>query len=172
MFLSSRNGVFCLALLFFGVSSYAWGQTKNSAVGGWRKTAVIAAPKAAEKYGKLIRKSATRNNFPPEVVLAVMLVESGGEERVGLMQVNKHVERQFGMHCNTRKPDCSIRLGTAYLSWLQRKEHGDMRRAIVAYNHGPARVSRIDLNRDHYLAKVESILPETTLLTSQQETGS
>jgi hypothetical protein len=174
---SLRSGIFCLALTISGLATHAaWGQTKNSSSvteGGWHESAARAAPAIVNKYRTLIEKnSAHYGNFPAAVVTAIILTESVGQEHIhgGLTQINPNVLRNFGLHCSTRRADCSVRGAVAYLSCLFLQEHGDMRRTIVAYNHGYKGAQHVDLDNDRYLAKVESILPTTIAMLSPAQT--
>ena len=85
---------------------------------------------------------ARRVNVPPELVLAVMDVESRFDRyavssagAVGLMQVMPFWPSQLGMSNEQliRVPD-NVRMGTTILGYYLRKERGNYARALQRYN--------------------------------------
>jgi soluble lytic murein transglycosylase-like protein len=62
----------------------------------------------------------------------------------GLFQINRDHERELATKAGIlpwrfdwRNPDDSAHVGVAYLGRLIRKYHGDLRKAVAAYNVGP-----------------------------------
>jgi soluble lytic murein transglycosylase-like protein len=108
-----------------------------------------------EPLARTIAAEARRAGFSPEFVLAVILVESGGDPyaisakgALGLMQIQpvtgEAVARNLGLPWRGEEtlfdPIQNVRLGVAYLDHL-RMRYGDLSVALAAYNWGPTRVS-------------------------------
>jgi soluble lytic murein transglycosylase-like protein len=96
---------------------------------------------------------AKRVNIPPELVLAVMDVESRFDRyavssagAVGLMQVMPFWPRELGMTNDqlVRIAD-NVRMGTTILGFYLRKERGDYQRALQRYNGSLGRPKYSDL---------------------------
>ncbi|HEX9207488.1 MAG TPA: lytic transglycosylase domain-containing protein [Steroidobacteraceae bacterium] len=104
---------------------------------------------------------AKRVDIPPELVLAVMDVESRFDRyavssagAVGLMQVMPFWPRQLGMTNDqlVRIPD-NVRMGTTILGYYLRKERGDYQRALQRYNGSLGRPTYSDLVIDRLVAR-------------------
>jgi len=108
-----------------------------------------------ELAGVIVRE-AERYDCPPELVLAIIVVESSFRHRavsrkgaLGLMQIRPHVAkalaREMGIALRDRTqvfdPEVNIRLGLYYLSKLLLR-FKDLEVALVAYNYGPTYVAR------------------------------
>jgi len=101
-------------------------------------------------------RAARREGLAPELVLAVIEVESGGDPfavssagALGLMQLlpptGRAVARDLGLPwrgpATLFDPVVNVELGTAYLGRLARR-FDDVDRALAAYNWGPTRIAR------------------------------
>jgi soluble lytic murein transglycosylase-like protein len=106
------------------------------------------SPSARERYEPLIREHATRQGLRPELVRAVIQVESGFDPRalspkgaMGLMQLMPGTAEELGVN-DPWDPGENIRGGTTYLRRLLDHFDGDERLALAAYNAGPGAVTR------------------------------
>jgi soluble lytic murein transglycosylase-like protein len=104
---------------------------------------------------------ARRVDVPPELVLAVMDVESRFDRyavssagAVGLMQVMPFWPRELGMTNEqlVRIAD-NVRMGTTILGYYLRKERGNYQRALQRYNGSLGRPTYSDLVIDRLLAR-------------------
>jgi len=102
----------------------------------------------ANLYDPLIRKHAAVYDVSPDLVRAVVQVESGFNPRavsakgaMGLMQLMPSTAIEMGVG-NVFDPDENIRGGVAYLRQLLNRYAGDRTLALAAYNAGPEAVAR------------------------------
>ena len=104
---------------------------------------------------------AKRIDIPPELVLAVMDVESRFDRyavssagAVGLMQVMPFWPRQLGMTNDqlVRIPD-NVRMGATILGYYLRKERGNYPRALQRYNGSLGRPTYSDLVIDRLVSR-------------------
>jgi soluble lytic murein transglycosylase-like protein len=104
---------------------------------------------------------ARRVDVPPELVLAVMDVESRFDRyavssagAVGLMQVMPFWPRELGMSNEqlVSIPD-NVRMGTTILSYYLRKERGNYPRALQRYNGSLGRSTYSDLVIDRLISR-------------------
>ena len=114
---------------------------------GYRTT--IAASPEAERFEELVQEHSQRQSLRPELVRAVIQVESGFDPRatspkgaMGLMQLMPQTARSLGV-LNAYDPEENIRGGTVYLRQLLNK-FGSEQLALAAYNAGPGAVDRYD----------------------------
>ncbi len=110
-------------------------------------------------YDKLITKRDAEQGVRPDLVRAVVQVESGYNPRavsskgaLGLMQLMPETAAELGVS-SPLDPDQNIRGGTAYLRQLLDRFSGNEELALAAYNAGPTAV-------DHYGHQVPPY-PET-----------
>ncbi|SRR5579871_4391896 len=104
------------------------------------------APDPVVPYGAIIDKVAAEQGVPPQLVKAVIRVESAYQERarsrkgaMGLMQLMPATARQFAVQ-DPYEPQSNIEGGIKYLkSLLDRYE---LSLALAAYNAGEAAVKR------------------------------
>lgn len=122
------------------ISSYA---VRNSAV----RTTRAAVSNTVSLYDDVIEAAAATHGVRPELVRAVIQVESGFNPRarshvgaMGLMQLMPGTAADLGVD-NPWDPVQNINGGVAYLGSLIR-EFGDEVLALAAYNAGPGAVNR------------------------------
>ena len=109
-----------------------------------------------ERLARTIQEECERHDFEPELILAVILVESGGRPTavshvgaLGLMQImpptGAEVARKLGVPWKGPSmlldPIVNVKLGVAYLRTLTNR-YEDMSTALAAYNWGPGRIDR------------------------------
>ncbi len=101
-----------------------------------------------QEFAALIETAASVCEIKPELVHAVVTVESGyratavsPKGAVGLMQLMPETARQYGV-ANRRDPQQNLRGGTRYLCDLLAQFNNDLSMALAAYNAGPNAVNR------------------------------
>jgi soluble lytic murein transglycosylase-like protein len=106
------------------------------------------APAAGADVVRLAEEAARRHGLPPELVLAVVSVESGFRPEAvspkgaqGLMQLMPHTAASLGV-AEPLDPEQNLDAGVRHLEALVRLYGGDLRRALAAYNAGEGAVSR------------------------------
>jgi soluble lytic murein transglycosylase-like protein len=102
----------------------------------------------ATQYDSIIEKAAVSAAVEPNLLRAVIVVESGFNSRavskrgaVGLMQLMPATASRFGVS-NRYDPRQNIGGGAAYLKFLMDRFGHDMRLALAAYNAGEEAVDR------------------------------
>src|SRR6202042_2395354 len=102
----------------------------------------------ASQYDSIIEQAAATAALEPNLLRAVIVVESGFNSRavskrgaVGLMQLMPATASRFGV-ANRYDPIQNIRGGAAYLKFLMDRFGHDMRLALAAYNAGEEAVDR------------------------------
>lgn len=101
----------------------------------------------ASWYAPLIRKHALQNRLSPQLVNAVMRVESCYDPHAvsrvgarGLMQLMPATAIELGV-TNSFDPEQNISGGVRYLARMMDRFNHDVRLALAAYNAGPEAVS-------------------------------
>lgn len=111
---------------------------------------------AAQAYESLIRTNAARTGLAPELIRAVIQVESAfnplarsPKGAMGLMQLMPQTAASLGV---TRpfEPADNIAAGTTYLRGLLDRFDGNLALALAAYNAGPGAVERSGLQVPPY----------------------
>jgi len=95
-----------------------------------------------ERFETLVQEHAARTGIRPDLVRAVIQVESGFNPRaispkgaMGLMQLMPATARELGV-INAYDPEDNIRGGTIYLRQLLDRYEGNEELALAAYNAG------------------------------------
>lgn len=103
---------------------------------------------AAGRFDPLIESAATDLAVAPELLRAVIVVESGFNARAvsragaaGLMQLMPETARRYGVR-DRFDPEQNIRAGARHLGWLLRRYDNDIKLALAAYNAGEDAVDR------------------------------
>jgi soluble lytic murein transglycosylase-like protein len=138
-----------------------------------------ATGKNVDRYDSIIDESAARHSVRPDLVRAVIQVESGFDPRarspkgaMGLMQLMPATAAEFGVR-NPYDPAENIRAGVAYLKSLLDKYQNETL-ALAAYNAGPGAVDRhgnaVPPYREtrEYVAKVKNITPAQPVNTARR----
>ena len=122
----------------------------------YRTTTPAETPTVEDSLDSLVLQHAQRHALRPELVRAVIQVESGFNPRarspkgaMGLMQLMPATARELGV-TNPYDPSQNIRGGTAYLRQLLDRYDGDERLALAAYNAGAGAVDRYGRNVPPY----------------------
>jgi soluble lytic murein transglycosylase-like protein len=112
--------------------------------------AVADAPASADPNDlrALVVKTAQRHGLDPDLVLALVSVESAFRKDAvspkgaqGLMQLMPATARELGVK-NAFDPSENLDAGTRYLEALLKQFKGDVKLALAAYNAGPGAVKR------------------------------
>jgi soluble lytic murein transglycosylase-like protein len=122
--------------------SHSIGRGFRSSSGGRRHRAP-----AIDTFDRLIATAARRYDVDPALVKAVVAAESNFDADAistvgaqGLMQLMPETARRMGVEAPF-EPGENLRGGVRYLSQMLDR-YGDLRRALAAYNAGPAAVDR------------------------------
>jgi len=122
----------------------------------YRATTPTETPVVEDSLDALVIQHAQRHALRPELVRAVIQVESGFNPRarspkgaMGLMQLMPATARELGV-TNPYDPSQNIQGGTAYLRQLLDRYDGDERLALAAYNAGAGAVDRYGRNVPPY----------------------
>ena len=112
------------------------------------RTTKTSVSEYSRQYDDLVREHASRHALRPELVRAVIQVESGFNARarspkgaMGLMQLMPATAKRLGVS-NAYDPAENIRGGCAYLRQLLDRYNGNEQLALAAYNAGEGAVDR------------------------------
>lgn len=115
---------------------------------GIRATTPLAGAAYREQFEPLVQEHARRHSLRPELVRAVIQVESGFNPRarsprgaMGLMQLMPATARELGVR-DAYDPADNIRGGCQYLRRLIDRYDGNEELALAAYNAGAEAVDR------------------------------
>ena len=115
-------------------------------------------PKVAMDVASVINTESEKYNIDPFLVLSVIQVESRFKPRAlshkgarGIMQImprtGKYVAKKYDVPFKSYQslydPVTNIKLGIAYLSYLEELYGNNMEYALFAYNHGPKKSKHI-----------------------------
>lgn len=105
-------------------------------------------PAPALDIPQLVDVASDRHQLDADFILSVIRAESGFNPRaqspkgaLGLMQLMPETALQLGVR-NPFEPGANIDGGTKYLRDLLLQYHGDVAKALAAYNAGPQRVAQ------------------------------
>jgi soluble lytic murein transglycosylase-like protein len=114
----------------------------------YRSTKPVTSSSAGQRFEALVQEYASRQSLRPELVRAVIQVESGfnplarsPKGAMGLMQLMPQTARELGVR-NAYDPEENIRGGTRYLRLLLDKYAGNEELALAAYNAGSGAVDK------------------------------
>jgi len=121
----------------------------------------VKDPREREEILHNVHCEARRVEIPPELVLAVMDVESRFDRyavssagAVGLMQVMPFWPRELGMtNAQLVRIGDNVRMGTTILGYYLRKERGNYQRALQRYNGSLGRPNYSDLVIDRLVSR-------------------
>jgi len=109
---------------------------------------VPLSPRAKPRFEPLIQQHASLQGIKPDLVRAVIQVESAFNPRavspkgaMGLMQLMSATAAQFGVR-DPFNPAENIRAGVTYLRQLLNRYDDDEQLALAAYNAGPRAVDK------------------------------
>ncbi|HEX2713835.1 MAG TPA: lytic transglycosylase domain-containing protein, partial [Candidatus Acidoferrales bacterium] len=96
----------------------------------------------------VVNAASSRNNIDPDLVSSVICAESGFNPNAvsrkgarGLMQLMPQTADRLGVQ-DAMDPTANVEGGTRYLGELLARYHGDIVKALAAYNAGPDRVEQ------------------------------
>jgi soluble lytic murein transglycosylase-like protein len=126
-----------------------------------------------DTYDNLIVQHAQTQGLRPDLVRAVVQVESGYNARavsskgaLGLMQLMPSTAAQLGVH-SPFDPEENIRGGTTYLRQLFDRFNGSEELALAAYNAGPTAVDRYGNHVPPYAETQDYVRKIRTQATTQ-----
>lgn len=150
------------------------GEYKTYLVRGASKPIMATRPPSDDyvgQYDDLIQRHAEANGIRPDLVRAVIQVESGYNPRArspkgarGLMQLMPGTALDLGV-VNAYDPEDNIRGGTRYLKMLLERYGNDETLALAAYNAGPEAVEKYGnavppyRETQDYVERVQNISP-------------
>ncbi|MBI2186052.1 MAG: lytic transglycosylase domain-containing protein [Acidobacteria bacterium] len=169
MLIRALSAVACAALLWPNAAAaqiYAWRDASGTLVLSDRRldqraetfavpnapairtTRPVATSGAGDRFESLVQEYAARHGLRPDLVRAVIQVESGfnplarsPKGAMGLMQLMPGTAREVGVR-NAFDPAENVRGGTAYLRQLLDRYDGNEELALAAYNAGFDAVDR------------------------------
>ncbi|MBX6395925.1 MAG: lytic transglycosylase domain-containing protein [Alicyclobacillaceae bacterium] len=111
------------------------------------ESSAAAGSHGVGQWEPLIRETARRYSLDPALLEAIMIAESAGNPEarspagaLGLMQLMPATARALGV--NPLNPAENLDGGARYLQSLIARFHGDLTKAVAAYNAGPGAVEK------------------------------
>src|SRR5438105_7119024 len=108
----------------------------------------VTLPERPQSLNEVIDTIGNRHHIDPDLINSVIHAESGFNPRAvspkgaqGLMQLMPHTASQLGVS-DRFDAAANADAGTRYLRGLLEQYHGDVPRALAAYNAGPQRVQQ------------------------------
>ncbi len=108
----------------------------------------VAVADTLRRFEPEIKAAAAESGLPPELLLAVVMEESGGDPQAssdkgaqGLMQLMPATAADMGVK-DRNHPGENLQGGARYLSLMMKRYDGDLSLALAAYNAGPGNVDR------------------------------
>lgn len=124
-----------------------------------------------------INQIARAYGVDPELVREVVRAESNFNPNAvsragakGLMQLMDGTARMLRVR-NVYDPEQNLQGGTRYLRDLLRKYDGNVKVALAAYNAGPGRIDRLDIDTDEEFEQKAKLLPKETQYYVQKITS-
>lgn len=121
-------------------------------------------PAFAIRIAKLVSKYSKLYQRDPDLVLAVIKVESGFNPKAvsevgatGLMQLMPHWIKIFGLEGDLTDPEISIKYGLQVLNFYSSMFSGNIKLGLIAYNAGPGYVNSTDKPNPEYANRVLSV---------------
>ena len=147
-----------------------------------------ASPARIAHLGRVIDRLANRFELPPGLILSVIKVESdfqawavSSRGAVGLMQIMPETGEWLASRCGMKwtgpemllNEEANLTMGVHYLAYLRDKYEGDLKKMLVAYNQGPAKVDEDVSAGKHltleYYHKIKQYLPRLALASKNVE---
>lgn len=117
----------------------------------WTPQRAAERPRREQQLAPLIRAVAREQDLAPQLLHAVIAVESGFDANavsrkgaMGLMQLMPATARRFNV-ADPFDPRQNLAGGASYLKWLLGRFGGDLQLALAAYNAGENAVVRAGL---------------------------
>lgn len=114
----------------------------------WTPERAAQLPRREQQFAPLIREVARAQDIAPQLLHAVIAVESGFDAHavsrkgaMGLMQLMPATARRFNV-ADPFDPRQNLAGGASYLKWLLGRFGGDLQLALAAYNAGENAVVR------------------------------
>ena len=137
-------------------------------------------------FGAAIYEAARRHAISPELVAAMVEVESSFDPRAlssrgarGLLQVLPATGRRFGVSDaeDLYQPEINLEAGLCYLRWLGERFAGDSRLMLAAYNAGEGAVEKYAglppfRETQRYLERIDSVLDRALQRRAEPAVGS
>jgi hypothetical protein len=150
---------------------------------GFRSSSTDSSNRVSEEIDRLVEQTASRHQVDPELVRAIVRVESGYDPKavsnkgaMGLMQLIPSTAQRFGV-ANPFDPKQNLEGGVNYLKYLLDMFGGDLSLSLAAYNAGEHTVQRSGgipaiSETQNYVRKVTNLYqgdaPAAPRVTSQE----
>lgn len=143
--------LFCLVILslsptlFFAKTKKATKATDQTEEKQKDSPRVALVKEIINDHQGVIKKESAETGVPPEVIVAVIAVESknnpeavSSKDARGLMQTRSIADKTIKVNCKAANPACQIKKGARYIQHLVEEEGiPKWSRVFLAYNEGP-----------------------------------